>query len=504
MLHKLLTLPRRRLVVKITGLSVALVALTIVYFGLETYDRERWLNQARFGKGLQRIAQVAALSVVPADMRAAGRAEDDAAARRLGAWLVRVRATAELGPTDGLYLLRVPDAARFAAITEDEAALDDSPAASLPLAVAEPTRPAAPGLAVPIAPDARAAVWRAVVGRDSSYSSLYQRAGGEAISAYAAIVPVETADGAPPTVVGLLVAEQDLSEVFEARWGIFWDVILRSLGVVALAVLLGGFLARGIGRALQRIRAGAQAIKNQDYAHRVDVRRGDELGMVAEQFNEMADTLAQRVQLLKFLPAYTLEAAIRRTRGQTLDVEALDGSILFSDIRGYTTLSVGLAVERVVEMLNVYLRCQAEVLARHGGVIDKFIGDAVLGVFMGPDHTERAVACGLEIQREVIAMNARYAFDFPINVGIGVATGSLVLAEVGSDERRERTLIGSVVNLASRLCSRAAAQEVLVGDGVRQVLGARLGVARTDQVELKGFSGLQTVHAVESLAGNAS
>ncbi len=528
MIGRLLTLHRRRLVVKITGLSVVLVCLTILYFALETYERERWLNQARFGKGLQRIVQVAALDLRAEDVAASTGEGPEArrALRRLQRTLRDIRQVTEFGPQDALFVVRVPDPAAFEGLDEAAYSADGAPTAALPLAIAHtPIDPDAvdeetlmgpaftaladvepePGQQVRFHRDARAAVWRAVTGGDSSYSSLYEVPRGERINGFAAL-KTTPADGTEGRVVALLVAQQDLSDIFDARWGIFWDVILRSTAVVLLAMLLGGFLSRNIGRALQRIRRGAQAIKDQDYTHRVDVRRDDELGLVAEQFNEMAATLAQRVQLLKFVPAYTLEAAIRRTRGQSLEVEALEGTIMFSDIRGYTTLSTGIPVERVVEMLNVYLRRQAEVLARHGGVIDKFIGDAVLGVFMGDDHAARAVACGLEIQAAVRSMNAEQAFDFPIHVGVGVASGNLVLAEIGSDERRERTLIGSVVNLASRLCGRASAHEVLVDEGARLALGERLVVARREEMELKGFKGLRPVFAaagVKEIAGRA-
>lgn len=334
--------------------------------------------------------------------------------------------------------------------------------------------------------------------KQAAHTKLYMDEHGEWVSAYAPIL-----DG-KGEVAGILEADYDISQLNAALKVQLQRILALSLSAVALALIVSVLFARRLEGALQRIREGAEAIEKERYDYRIQLRSHDELGLVARQFNRMAEVLYERFHLLKFLPRHTLEAIAQRVKeGRAVETERVEASILFSDIRGYTSMSQGLSDEQVVAMLNQYLRRQAELVEERGGTIDKFIGDAVLAVFTGEGHPARAVEAALFIQKEVARMNARGAFEREVHIGIGVASGSLVLGEIGSDERRERTIIGSVVNLASRLCSHAGAGEVVVCDATRAALGARLEVASSEEVPLKGFSGAQRCHLVRGLKAPA-
>jgi adenylate cyclase len=150
--------------------------------------------------------------------------------------------------------------------------------------------------------------------------------------------------------------------------------------------------------------------------------------------------------------------------GQTREV-----TLLFSDIRGFTTLSETRPPEEVVALLNRYFSLQVDVIFRHGGSLDKFIGDAIMA-FWGaplddPQHAQHAVACALDMaaaleqfKREIGASVA--GFD----VGIGVHSGPAVVGLIGSEKRREYTSIGDTVNLASRIegLTKEAGRRILV------------------------------------------
>jgi adenylate cyclase len=152
--------------------------------------------------------------------------------------------------------------------------------------------------------------------------------------------------------------------------------------------------------------------------------------------------------------------------GQTREV-----TLLFSDIRGFTTLSERRAPQEVVEILNRYFTKQVDVIFRHGGSLDKFIGDAIMA-FWGaplddPDHARHAVACALEMADTLLAFKAELGEvgrDF--DVGIGVHSGPAVVGLIGSERRREYTSIGDTVNLASRI-------EGLTKDAGRRILVSR-------------------------------
>ncbi len=170
----------------------------------------------------------------------------------------------------------------------------------------------------------------------------------------------------------------------------------------------------------------------------------------------------------RFVNPYVVSKLLERGglegAGRTREV-----TLLFSDIRGFTTLSETRPPEAVVDILNRYFTRQVEVIFRHGGTLDKFIGDAIMAVWGAPlddpEHARRAVACALDMADELLAFreelgDAGAGFD----VGIGLHSGPAVVGLIGSDRRREYTSIGDTVNLASRIegLTKEAGRRILV------------------------------------------
>src|SRR5260221_315554 len=146
-------------------------------------------------------------------------------------------------------------------------------------------------------------------------------------------------------------------------------------------------------------------------------------------------------------------------------------TLLFSDIRGFTSLSEKRRPEEVVALLNRYFSLQVDVVFRHGGSLDKFIGDCIMALWGAPlddrDHARRAVACALDMADTLAVFKREFgegATDF--DVGIGVHSGPAVVGLIGSEKRREYTAIGDTVNLASRI-------EGLTKDAKRRILVSR-------------------------------
>jgi class 3 adenylate cyclase/CHASE2 domain-containing sensor protein len=196
--------------------------------------------------------------------------------------------------------------------------------------------------------------------------------------------------------------------------------------------------------------------------------------------------------------------------------EARIVTVLFSDIRGFTTLSEKLSAHEVVEMLNAYFTRVCEPILAQGGVVDKFIGDAVMAVFGSPvaypDHARRALRAALGMAQEAAAFRAWMISRFPergladFRIGVGLFTGEAVIGDIGTPKRSDFTAIGDTVNAASRLEGITKDLNITIAAAESTVMAAGGGV-QTGKVEIlkvKGRSEAIRVYeilAIESEAG---
>ena len=181
------------------------------------------------------------------------------------------------------------------------------------------------------------------------------------------------------------------------------------------------------------------------------------------------------------------------------------GTVLFADVRGYTSLSEQLDSSQMAIMLSAFYEHCAGAIWERGGIVMKLIGDAVFAIFNFPirheDHTRRAVEAGLELQRRCLEMKA--ASKQPgveqLGVGVGIHTGEIAIGEVG-DLCRDFTAIGPSINLAARLQGAAQPGEVLVSSDAYAKLGAGVGTDGPRELQLKGIDHPVSAYTVQSLA----
>lgn len=235
------------------------------------------------------------------------------------------------------------------------------------------------------------------------------------------------------------------------------QVMTIGLGALVLALFVGVGLAGGITSPVRTLVAGMQEVLKGNLAHRLNVGREDEIGFLAQAFNDMVGGLEEREKIRDIMDkVVSPEIAYELLqRGVTLGGEEREATVLFADIRGFTTLAEQLPPPELIQLLNAYLSRMSRVIEEKKGVIDKYIGDEVMAIFGAPlissDHALRAVTAAVDMLAELQRFNAEEGRNAPLRIGIGIATGPVIAGNVGSPQRLNYTVLGDTVNLASRL-----------------------------------------------------
>lgn len=237
--------------------------------------------------------------------------------------------------------------------------------------------------------------------------------------------------------------------------------LLVAVGGMIAAILLSLAFARGVTQPIVELVGHTRRITRGDYSIRNRSYRTDELGRLSEAFDQMSLGLSERDRVRDLLDKnVSPEVAAQLLRdGATLGGEEREVTILFADLRGFTTLSEHLPPRELLTLLNRYLDRMSAEIEHHGGVIDKFIGDAIMALFGAPvpqgDAARRAVSAALAMERALVGLNAELAAEGrpPLAIGVGVNTARVVAGNIGSQRRLNYSVIGDGVNVASRLQS---------------------------------------------------
>jgi class 3 adenylate cyclase len=245
-----------------------------------------------------------------------------------------------------------------------------------------------------------------------------------------------------------------------------------TLGLVHMSAITASIL-----HPVEELAAATRRVESGDYSRPVPVITTDELGELSRSFNRMVSGLREREALHAALGRYADPEVARRVLDDpdALAGEEVEVTVMFVDIRDFTSATDGVAPRDAVARLNEFFEVVVPVLQAHGGHANKFVGDGLLGVFgvpeHHPDHADRALAAACDVQAHVAE-----AFGGALRIGIGINTGRVLAGTVGGGGRLEFALIGDAVNVAARV--EELTKET--GDGVLCTEATRAALQRDD------------------------
>jgi adenylate cyclase len=284
-----------------------------------------------------------------------------------------------------------------------------------------------------------------------------------------------------------VVAALDVTGIYIAVRDNFLKVVGVLFVAAAASVAIGWRLASVMSRALRRVNVALKKLEQQEYTHVEAVKTGDELEDLATGFNTMVDGLKERDKLKTTFGKYMTASVIEHLLSGKVELggKSIPVTILFSDIRSFTTMSEKMDAQAVVALLNEYFTEMVSIVIREDGVVDKYIGDAIMAVFGAPvpkaDDAIRAVRAAVRMREALRRFNERLREEGrpEINMGVGIHTGEVVAGNIGSESRMEYTVIGDAVNLASRL--ESSTKEL----GVNILISEATYVLAKDEVEAR-------------------
>jgi class 3 adenylate cyclase/CHASE3 domain sensor protein len=298
-----------------------------------------------------------------------------------------------------------------------------------------------------------------------------------------------------------------------------WVVIGFAVGSIGLALLLGYAISWSLIGPVKKMDKQFKQIASGDFSKRVEVPNRDEMGALATNLNRMNEELGRLYDELEVRNRFIRETFGRYLSDEVVDniLETPDGlklggekrnvTIMMSDLRGFTSLSQSLEPEQVVRMLNGYFEVMVDIIQQYNGTINEIIGDSLLVIFGAPqeipDRAQRAIACAIAMQNAMAKVNKENrAFNLPeLEMGIGLHDTEVIVGNIGSSKRIKYSVVGSGVNMASRIESYTVGGQVLISESVRQEADEVLRVDDKKEVMPKGAEVPLIIYEAGGIAG---
>ncbi len=292
-----------------------------------------------------------------------------------------------------------------------------------------------------------------------------------------------------PSLPFVIVAQLPEARAYAAAHRMRIVVVIVLAIAIVLAAALALWLARRISTPVQQLVSAAADLAARKFDRPIAVKTGDELELLGDAMSDAARALARseddlrqevtiRADLGRYLPRQLVDRIVDRTQDLALGGQRREVTVLFADVASFSSLVDQHPPEAVVTILNQLFTILTEVVFRHGGTVDKFVGDCVMAFWNAPhdqgDHARRAVDAAVDMMRWVETANEAWRAEHGVTVrlAIGVNTGEAVVGNFGSEQRMDYTCMGSAVSLAARLESMARPSQILISQMTHEAAGA--------------------------------
>jgi class 3 adenylate cyclase len=305
------------------------------------------------------------------------------------------------------------------------------------------------------------------------------------------------------------VVEEPAAEAFTPLRAALLRTGLLLLSGVLLALVLAYLLARRMTGPIAQLEKGAEQIGAGQFDHKIEISTGDELEGLARRFNEMAGELAvsqersERIARLKRFLAPQVAELVEGSDGEALlDSHRAEIVVIFCDLRGFTGFSSAAAPDEVMGLLQEYYAALGVIITRYEATLTCFMGDGLMLLLNAPVPCPEPALKGLRMAVEMQAavqslMTGWRARGHTIGFGVGLAKGPATVGRIGYEGRSDYTAIGSVVNLASRICAAAENGQILIDATTAAEVGDAFALAPLGTRPLRGFAEAVPVFSVE-------
>jgi len=309
----------------------------------------------------------------------------------------------------------------------------------------------------------------------------------------AAVAPITNVNGEVKTI---LEVSCDLGFLKEYRKTIFYNVLWVSVVCIVIFCLISVLLSLTITSPIKDLTLGAMAVEKGRFDFRLKSKHQHEVGRFINTFNAMMVSLSEKEKIRSIMNKVVSKEVAYELLKNKIELGGAErhASILFSDIRGFTTIAENMEPADLIIMLNEYFSRMSPLVDKEGGVIDKYIGDAIMAIFGAPlefpDDSMRAVRAGVTMINELKSFNEnRIEMNLvPIKIGVGINSGNVVAGNIGSENRLNYTIIGDAVNLASRLegLTKYYGVEMIISEEVADQVKDSFVLRELDVVRVKG------------------